>query len=355
LTHIIITAGGTGGHIFPALAVARLLKAQGAEISWIGSQGGLEERLVTEFPFYSISIKGLRGKGLKTLVLAPFRLIKASWQAWSLVHKLKPDLVLGFGGFASGPTGLAAWLNRVPLVIHEQNSISGYTNRSLSRIAKLTLQAFPDAFPASLAITVGNPVRKEITEVPPPAERFLNRSGALRILVLGGSQGAQFLNQTMLAAMKALPENQRPELWNQAGRGEAEALASEYARLKIPARVSPFIEDMVEAYQWADLVVARSGALTVAELAAVGVGSILIPYPHAVDDHQFYNGQYLAKANAAVVIPQNKLQLNEFLIILNQFQDRQQLLKMAEAAKRCAWPTATETVARECMKIVRVG
>lgn len=351
---IVITAGGTGGHIFPALAVAHELKAEGAEIFWIGSKDGLEERLVTEFPFFSISIKGVRGKGFKSLALAPWRLIQAVRQASKILREIKPNLVLGLGGFASGPSGLAAWLQRIPLVIHEQNSIAGLTNRVLSKLACLNLQAFPNAFPEGMAITVGNPVRTEIIEIPPPGERFAHRAGPLKILVLGGSQGAKFLNEHVLAMMKTVSPEERPELWNQTGRGEDAALSQEYASLKITAKVSPFIENMAEAYAWADLVIARSGALTIAELAAAGVGSILIPYPHAVDNHQFYNGQYLAKVGAAVVISQADFKSDEFLNLIKKLQDRKQLMLMAEAARGCAWPNATQDVARHCMRKTHV-
>jgi UDP-N-acetylglucosamine--N-acetylmuramyl-(pentapeptide) pyrophosphoryl-undecaprenol N-acetylglucosamine transferase len=355
LTHkIVITAGGTGGHIFPALAVARVLKADGVDNHWLGSKDGLEERLVTEFPFSSINIKGLRGKGIVTLIKAPGRLIVATFQAWKILGVIKPDLVLGLGGFVSGPTGLAAWLRRIPLVIHEQNSIAGLTNRCLSHLAKSTLQAFSGALPESVAITVGNPVRAEIAAVVPPSERFSGRTGPLKLLVLGGSQGAKFLNETVLAVMKALPIEARPELWNQTGRGEDEALAAEYASLNIAAKVSPFIENMAEAYAWADVVLARSGALTVAELAAVGVGSILIPYPHAVDNHQFYNGKYLANTGAAVLIAQNEVQIAELVVLLEKLRDREELLNMAEAARQCAWPDATQAVARECLKVIEL-
>ncbi|HYF97997.1 MAG TPA: undecaprenyldiphospho-muramoylpentapeptide beta-N-acetylglucosaminyltransferase, partial [Coxiellaceae bacterium] len=278
---IVITAGGTGGHIFPALAVARELKARGAEIYWIGSKGGLEEQLVTEFPFFAVDIKGVRGKGAKALVQAPWRLTQAIHQARKILKEIKPHLVLGLGGFVSGPTGFAAWLSKIPLVIHEQNSIAGLTNRLLSRFAVLSFQAFPGALSDSVAVTVGNPVRADIVAVLPPEERFAHRIGPLRILVLGGSQGAQFLNQQVLLAMKAMAPELRPELWNQTGKNEDQALAAEYAALKIAVKVSPFIENMAEAYAWADLVVARAGALTIAELSAAGVASILIPYPHA--------------------------------------------------------------------------
>ncbi len=346
---IIVTAGGTGGHIFPALAVARELKAQGVEVYWVGSKDSMEERLVTEFPFFAIDIKGVRGKGLKTLLLAPWRLMQAILQAFKVLNTVQPDLILGLGGFASGPTGFAAWVKKIPLVIHEQNSIAGVTNRILTRLATLSLQAFPDALSKN-ALTVGNPVRPEIAALPAPQERFAGRQGPLKLLVLGGSLGAKFLNETVLELMTLLPSDMCPKLWNQSGRGEDEALQAKYDSLNIAAKVSPFIENMAEAYAWADLVIARAGALTIAELAAAGVPSILIPFPYAVDDHQFHNGQYLVKAGAAVVIPQADLQMPELLEWFLKLQDRKQLLTMAEAARLCAWPNATQNVAQECLK-----
>ncbi len=352
MSKVIITAGGTGGHIFPALAVARELKAKGLEVHWIGSRGGLEERLVTEFPFSSISIKGLRGKSFSAWFWAPWRLIQSTWQAWKAIRRIQPQLVIGLGGFVTGPTGLAAWLARVPLLIHEQNAIAGYTNRLLSKIASLTLQAFPHTFSEKTqVITVGNPVRPEIIALPTPEARLAGRTGPLRILVLGGSLGAHFLNQMLLEAMPLLMPT--PFLWQQSGREAEQSLIEHYAALKIEVKVSAFIEDMAQAYAWADLVIARAGALTVAELAAAGVASILIPYPHAVDNHQFYNGHYLASVGAAVVIPQNAFRLNEFLELLEGYQkERESLLKMAKAARQQAWPHSSAEVVQHCLGII---
>ncbi|MGH8528505.1 MAG: undecaprenyldiphospho-muramoylpentapeptide beta-N-acetylglucosaminyltransferase, partial [Nevskiales bacterium] len=311
--NIVIMAGGTGGHVFPALAVAQELRNRGHRVSWIGTQAGLEAKLVPQqgFPIEWISIGGLRGKNALTLVTAPFKLLLAVLQALGILRRLQPALVLGLGGFAAGPGGLAAWMLRRPLAIHEQNAVAGYTNRLLARIASRVLQAFPDTFGAEFkAVAVGNPVRSDIAQLPPPAARAQLRSGPVRVLVLGGSLGAKALNTLVPQALARLAPEQRPEVWHQAGRTlkVAQQHYFELAKQMDGAlRVTAFIDDMAAAYAWADLVICRAGALTIAELAAAGLAAILVPFPHAVDDHQTVNGQYLVQVGAALMIQERDL------------------------------------------------
>ncbi len=294
MKRILIIAGGTGGHIFPALAVAQAIQEHDVEVCWLGTRDGLEARLVpSKFPMHTISIKALRGMGIIRKLLMPWFLLLATLKAYRIIRKLKPNLVLGMGGYVSGPGGIAAWLARVPLIIHEQNSISGLTNRVLSKIAKTVLQAFPNTFHDKLNIeTTGNPVRPELTESPAPKERFAGRQGPLRILVLGGSRGARAINQQVVQALEQYPRKTDVMVWHQTGQMDYDHVKSMYETIPVEAKVSPFIDDIAHAYCWADIVVCRAGALTVSEIAAVGVGAIFIPYPFAVDDHQFHNSRY---------------------------------------------------------------
>ncbi|MDH5180876.1 MAG: undecaprenyldiphospho-muramoylpentapeptide beta-N-acetylglucosaminyltransferase [Gammaproteobacteria bacterium] len=353
--HILIMAGGTGGHVFPALAIARYMLEKGVAVTWLGTQAGLEARVVPEagIPICYISVKGLRGKGLAGWLLAPFKLVYALTQAVGVVRKVKPNVVLGLGGFVTGPGGMAAWLMRKPLVIHEQNAIPGMTNRLLSRFAKRVLEAFPGSFPASAKLLhTGNPVRKEISALSEPVARMAQHQDRLRLLVIGGSLGAQALNETLPGALAMLDEAQRPEVWHQTGANKSEATQAMYDELKIAARVAPFINDMAEAYGWADLVICRAGALTLSELCAAGVGSILVPYPHAVDDHQTWNARSLVNEAAAILLPQHELTIEKLAGLLQSLlqKDRQQLLQMAQAARRLARPQATEQVAAICLE-----
>lgn len=353
---ILIMAGGTGGHVFPALAIARYLQTQGVAVTWLGTRAGLEARVVPEagIPIKYISVKGLRGKGLVGWALAPFKLVYALSQAIAVCREVKPNVVLGLGGFVTGPGGMAAWLLRKPLVIHEQNAIPGMTNRLLSRFAKRVLEAFPGSFPASAKLThTGNPVREDIAVLPEPQSRLAGRSGPVRLLLIGGSLGAQALNETLPRALAAIPAAMRPEVWHQTGANKAESTESIYIELGVAAKVAPFIDDMAEAYNWADLVICRAGALTLAELCAVGLGSILVPYPHAVDDHQTHNATSLTKAGAAILIPQTELNAESLAGHLNELlqTERQALLKMAQAARQLAMPKATEVVAGICLEV----
>jgi UDP-N-acetylglucosamine--N-acetylmuramyl-(pentapeptide) pyrophosphoryl-undecaprenol N-acetylglucosamine transferase len=333
--------------------VAERLQAHGAPVVWIGTRRGLEATLVPKagIPMEWIGVAGLRGKSLRQRWLTPVMLSQALWQAGMILRRLRPPVVLGMGGFASGPGGVMARLFGIPLVVHEQNAIAGMTNRWLSRIARRVLEAFPGTFPPERqAITIGNPVRASIAELPPPVERFAGQTGRCRLLVLGGSQGALALNQLVPQALARLPESERPEVWHQAGGQLHEAAEAAYQEAGMTARLTPFIENMAEAYGWADLVLCRAGALTIAELAAAGVGAILVPFPFAVDDHQTANARFLEREGAALVCQQAELTTERLATLLREWLgDRDRLLRMAEAARRLAKVDAAEQVALACL------
>jgi len=305
---VLILAGGTGGHIFPGLAVARALRERAVPVVWLGSAGGMETRLVPPagIDIETISVKGLRGKGALALVKAPFLLLRSVVQALAILRRLRPRAVLSFGGYAAGPGGIGAWLLRRPLLVHEQNRAPGLTNRVLSRLARRVLCGFPGSFPEGRAEVVGNPVRPEIAALPAPSERLAGRRGPARLLVLGGSQGANALNQILPQVLAGLPADQRPQVRHQCGERHADATRAVYEAAGVTASVEAFIADMADAYGWADLVVCRAGALTLAELCAAGVGSVLVPFPAAVDDHQTRNADYLVEAGAAVLVPEGE-------------------------------------------------
>lgn len=350
----LMMAGGTGGHVFPALATARALQERGHEVYWLGASGGMEERLVgnTDIPLSTIHISGLRGKGKLALLLAPFRLMRALGEAWTLLRRINPDCVVGMGGFVTGPGGVAAWMQRRPLVVHEQNAVAGMTNRWLTRFAETVLEAFPGSF-GDKVITrcTGNPVRKDVAGLPEPAERFAGRTGPVRILVVGGSLGAQVFNEQLPRALALLPEADRPQVRHQCGEKNLEAAQQSYDAAGVKASVEPFIADMAEAYAWADLVVCRAGALTVSELCAAGVGAILVPFPHAVDDHQTRNGQHMVKAGAAILVPQPRFTPEALADTLKGLSsDREKILGMAQAARSLARPDATERVVNYCLE-----
>ncbi|MBK1716470.1 undecaprenyldiphospho-muramoylpentapeptide beta-N-acetylglucosaminyltransferase [Thiocystis violacea] len=354
-----VMAGGTGGHVFPALAVAEHLREQGARVFWIGTRQGMESRLVPEHGFEMewIRIEGLRGKGVGPVLKAPFRLAGALWQAGGILRRRRPALVLGMGGFASGPGGLAARALGVPLLIHEQNFVPGLTNQWLARIANQVFEAFPGSFPVGRgAVATGNPVRREILDIPEPRERFSSRTGVPRLLVLGGSLGAQALNETVPRALAAMPSAGRPLVRHQAGERTIDTARAAYRQAGVEADVVPFIKDMAEAYAWADLVVCRSGALTVSELAAAGVGSILVPYPFAVDDHQVGNARYLSDVGAARLVIQRDLTSAGLMDSLTELlADRTRLLAMAEAARGRARPEAAARIAAVCLQLAAGG
>lgn len=358
VTRVMIMAGGTGGHVFPALAVAERLRAEGAEVLWLGTRNGLEAGIVPRagFRLETVMIAGLRGKGPIGWLLLPLRLLFAMLQSLAIIMRFRPMVVLGMGGFVAGPGGLVTWMLRKPLLIHEQNAIAGMTNRWLARLATRTLIAFPAALPARLQpVVTGNPVRDAIAALPPPAQRLAGRSGPLHLLVLGGSQGARSLNRVVPAALAALPQGQRPLIRHQAGRGADDALRQAYASASVDAVVEPFIEDMAEAYAWADLVVCRAGALTIAELTATGIGAILVPFPHAVDDHQTHNAAGLVDAGAAVIVRDDEglapgLE-SALQALLTAADGRARLQAMAEAARGLARPDAAGEVARHCREL----
>lgn len=352
---VLILAGGTGGHVFPALAVADELRARGVPVVWMGTRRGLEAEIVPARGIRAelLSVRGLRGTGLVRLVTAPWVLSAALAAALRIVRRERPRAVLGMGGFAAGPGGLAAWLLRRPLVVHEQNAVAGLTNRVLARFARRVLCSFPGTFGDALgAVVVGNPVRREIASLPSPRERLAGRSGALRLLVLGGSQGALSLNRIVPAALSGLASDEAVAVRHQAGHRTLEEARQAYRDAGVDARVEAFIEDMAEAYGWADLVVGRAGALTVAELAAAGVGSVLVPYPHAVDDHQRRNAAWLVDVGAAVLLSPGSLSAGVLEDTLRPLlRDRRQILGMAEAARERARPDAASVVAEACLDV----
>ncbi|ODC02699.1 undecaprenyldiphospho-muramoylpentapeptide beta-N-acetylglucosaminyltransferase [Terasakiispira papahanaumokuakeensis] len=353
---VMIMAGGTGGHIFPGLEIARALQAQGHFVCWLGSAGRMETRLVPEagIDLDTVTIDGLRGKGRLSLLAAPWRLLKATLQARRIIRRRRPDVILGLGGFASGPGGLAArWLG-VPLYVHEQNAIAGVTNRVLSRWARRTLAAFPGAFPEPQAVSVvGNPVREAIRQLPAPvldparAVQSLGDTAAHppRLLVVGGSLGAQVLNEQVPKALAQLAASLRPEVRHQAGRDKDEVTRQAYCDAGVEAQVSDFIGDMAAAFAWADLVICRAGALTVSELACAGVASILVPLPIAVDDHQTMNARFLSEGGAAILMPQPELVQGALIPTLQGLlADTDRLHDMALKARALARPDATDAV-----------
>ena len=351
---VLVMAGGTGGHVFPALAVAEALRARQLEVVWMGTRHGLEARVVPQagIPVEWITIGGLRGKDLATRLAAPFKVGMAVFQALRIMWRVQPAVVLGMGGYASGPGGLAAWLTRRPLVIHEQNAIAGTTNRLLSRLAQRVLAAFPGAFLGGVPVeVVGNPVRASIAALPPPDERLAGREGRPRLLVMGGSQGARALNEAVPEALARIPEALRPEVRHQAGRTTLEQARDAYARCGVEAEVVEFIDDMAAAYGWADLALCRAGALTGSELAAAGLPAVLVPFPAAVDDHQTLNGGYLVAAGGAVLVPEKQLGPERLARVLaGLLGDRGRRLDMARRARRAARPEALAAIERALLE-----
>lgn len=348
----LIMAGGTGGHVYPALALARELRTRSWQIVWLGTRRGLEARVVPaeNIPIEWLSVGGLRGKGFMTWLTAPLRLARSLFEALAVMRRHRPTVVVGLGGFVSGPGGIAAWLTRRPLLIHEQNAIAGFTNRALARVARGVYTAFPDAFGAGVVTRViGNPVRREICALPTPAERFAQRSGPIRILVVGGSLGAARLNAVLPHALARLAGNIAVEVRHQSGERWIDAARRAYTEAGVAARVTPFIEDMAEAYGWADLVICRAGALTISELAAAGVGAILVPFPAAVDDHQTYNARYLVTEGAARLIADRELTAERLAAELATLcAGRGKLIAMAERARLLAHTGATAELAAAC-------
>ncbi|MCK8516291.1 undecaprenyldiphospho-muramoylpentapeptide beta-N-acetylglucosaminyltransferase [Methylonatrum kenyense] len=350
---VVIMAAGTGGHVFPGLAVARELLDRGVPVIWLGTEAGLEARLVpaASLPLETLQVRGLRRNGLKGWLQAPVTVIAAVWRAAGILRRHRPRSVLGLGGYVTGPGGVAAWLLRRPLVIHEQNARPGLSNRLLARIARRRLSGFSMRFPGRGQLeVVGNPVRRDFAALAEPAVRYADRSGPLRLLVVGGSLGAQVLNETVPRALAELPSSARPQVRHQSGERTAELARQAYAEAGVSVQLETFIEDMAAAYAWADLVICRAGALTVSELAAAGVASWLVPLPHAVDDHQTANARVLADAGAAVLIPQSDLSAGSLAAALRN-ANRDQLRGMAERARAQAAPRATERVADICLEV----
>lgn len=345
---LLVMAGGTGGHVFPGLAVAKQLQAQGWQIRWLGTADRMEADLVPkhgiEIDF--IKVKGLRGQGVKRLLMAPFQIIAAVMQAKRHIKAWQPDVVLGMGGYVSGPGGLAARLLGIPLVLHEQNAVAGLTNSWLAKVASKVFQAFPGAF--SAAEVVGNPVRQDLANLPRPRERFAQRDGRIRILVMGGSQGARILNQTLPAVFSLLGDNY--EVRHQAGKGNAQSVNDAYQESSVShVEVSEFIDDVAEAYEWADLIVCRSGALTVSEVSAVGLAAIFVPFMHK-DRQQALNADHLVAAGAACMIEQPDLTVELMANTIAKL-DRSALTTMAEKARDHAKPNADVTVANAIIEL----
>jgi UDP-N-acetylglucosamine--N-acetylmuramyl-(pentapeptide) pyrophosphoryl-undecaprenol N-acetylglucosamine transferase len=355
---ILVMAGGTGGHVYPALAVARALQNESQEVVWLGTHLGLESRVVPEagIEIEWISVKGLRRKGVLALIIAPVQMAWALAQALAVIFRRRPAAVLGMGGFASGPGGVAAWLTRRPLVIHEQNAAAGLTNRLLARLARVVLQAFPGSFNSSIDVeTVGNPVREDIAALPDPGARYPGREGPLRLLVLGGSQGALSLNNTVPAALALLPEDMRPVVRHQCGERTIDVARTAYDGSGLDVELLPFIEDMASAYAWADLVVCRAGALTVAELCAVGLPALFIPYPSAVDDHQTANAKGMADAGAAAIIQESDLSDRSLAELLKEWLlGRDELQSRAETARTLAMPNSLNRISNICLELAGV-
>ena len=348
----LVMAGGTGGHIFPGLAVAQALREQGWNVHWLGAPGSMEERLVPPqgFPLETIDFSGVRGKGLLTLALLPLRLLKAFAQAWAVVRRVRPDVVIGLGGYISFPGGMMATLAGKPLILHEQNSVAGMANKVLANVASRVFCAFPNALPG--AQWVGNPLRQAFLQQPPPAERFAGRSGPLRILVVGGSLGAKALNDTVPQALALIPPEQRPQVRHQSGAKQMQALQASYAAAGVQAELTPFIDDTASAYAQADLVICRAGASTVTELAAVGTAAIYVPFPHAVDDHQTTNARFVVDAGGGWVVQQTALSPEKLAHMIQNMQ-RSTLLETAQKAKMMQKTEATAAVVAACQELAR--
>lgn len=349
----LVMAGGTGGHIFPGLAVAEALRERGWRVHWLGAPDSMESRLVPPrgIPLETIDFGGVRGKGVVTLALLPLRLLRAFWQALQVVRRVKPDVVLGLGGYISFPGGMMGVLAGKPLVLHEQNSVAGMANKVLAGVADRVFTAFPNALGKSQ--WVGNPLRAAFLRQPGPAERFAGRSGPLRLLVVGGSLGAKALNDTVPQALALIPSSQRPQVLHQSGEKQIDALRANYTAAGVLAELTPFIDDTAQAFADADLIVCRAGASTVTEIAAVGAAALLVPFPHAVDDHQTTNARFLTDAGGAWLVQQNKLTPQMLASRLQSLQ-RDQLLAMAEKAKQMEKTNAVAAVVSACEQLAKV-
>lgn len=349
----LVMAGGTGGHIFPGLALAEALRAKGWRVHWLGVPGSMEERLVPPrgFAFEAVQFSGVRGKGLTTLVQLPGRLLRAFWQSWQAVRRVQPDVVIGLGGYVTFPGGLMGVLAGKPLVLHEQNSVAGMANKVLARVATRIFSAYPHALPK--AEWVGNPLRAEFLQQPAPAQRFAGRTGPLRLLVLGGSLGAQGLNDVVPQALALMPAAQRPQVLHQSGSLHIEALRALYARLGVQGQLTPFIDGTAQAMADADLLVCRAGASTVTEIAAVGAAAVFVPFPHAVDDHQTHNARFLVEAGAAVLVQQRDLTPESLQKIIMK-SERNMLMQQAQSAKKMQKTEAVNQMVAACEQLAGV-
>ena len=349
---VLIMAGGTGGHIFPGIAVGRELDRRGVPVVWLGGETGLEGRLVPQagFALETLAFSGVRGKGLLTLLLAPLRLLRAVFAARAVLRRVRPRSVLSMGGYAAAPGGIAAWMARVPLVVHEQNRVAGMTNRLLARFARRVLAGFDQVLPA--CEWTGNPVRAEIVALPDPGSRMAQSSAPLRLLVLGGSQGAQSLNSILPQVLSRLAASRELTIRHQCGARHVQSTREAYAMAFLDGDTQPFIPDRAPAYAWADLVVCRAGPLTIAEICPAGVASVLVPFPKAVDDHQTRNAEVLVEAGAAQLVAEGEGFAERLHATLDAcLQDRAQLLAMARSARALARPQATARIADVCLEV----
>ncbi|MDX1320483.1 MAG: undecaprenyldiphospho-muramoylpentapeptide beta-N-acetylglucosaminyltransferase [Oceanospirillum sp.] len=347
---VLLMAGGTGGHVIPALSLAERFAAEGLKVEWLGSPQGIENRLVPAagITLNHIDVVGLRGKGLLRKLAAPFLILKAVQQAVSVLRRFRPDFVVGLGGFASGPGGIAARMLGIPVYIHEQNAVAGMTNRWLSKVARQTFAAFPKAFSDQVgAVVTGNPVRESLLSIP---DKTVIKT-PVKVLVVGGSLGAQVFNERLPEALSKLPAEVRPEVWHQSGKGKLASTEENYQRFEVSARTQEFIDDMTGAFDWADLVICRAGALTVSELAAAGRASVLVPLPIAVDDHQTANARFLVEADAGILLPQKEMDTDHLAKVLGDLVgDPEKILAMGKNARRVARPLATEAVVQGCLE-----
>ncbi|MFA7400698.1 MAG: undecaprenyldiphospho-muramoylpentapeptide beta-N-acetylglucosaminyltransferase [Sideroxydans sp.] len=347
---ILIMAGGTGGHIYPGLAVADALRAQGWNVVWLGAPNSMEAELVPKhgYPVAWVNFSGVRGKGVMRLLTLPFTLLRALGQSADAIFRHRPDVVLGMGGYITMPGGLMAAILRRPLVIHEQNSIAGMSNKVLAKLATKVMSGFPDVLKGTQ--WCGNPVRADIAAVADPQARFANRNGKLNVLVVGGSLGAQALNEALPKTLALMSEAERPNVLHQTGKKHFETVQKLYEQAGVQADIRAFLDDMANQYANADVVICRAGALTIAELAAAGVASVLVPFPHAVDDHQTYNARFLSEQGAALLVPQTELNAEKLAQLLREMT-REKLLAMAQAARNLAKPDATQQVAQVCVAL----
>ncbi|KFJ10802.1 undecaprenyldiphospho-muramoylpentapeptide beta-N-acetylglucosaminyltransferase [Delftia acidovorans] len=346
----LIMAGGTGGHIFPGLAVAQALRERGWNVRWLGAPGSMESRIVPAqgFPLETIEFSGVRGKGIMTLAFLPMRLLRAFWQALAVVRRVKPDVVVGLGGYISFPGGMMAVLAGKPLVLHEQNSVAGMANKVLASVSHRIFTAFPNVFPKGR--WVGNPLRQAFTEQPAPEQRFAGRSGPLRLLVVGGSLGAKALNEIVPQALALIPADVRPVVLHQSGAAQIDALRANYAAAGVQAELTPFIDDTARAFAEADVIVCRAGASTVTEIAAVGAAAIYVPFPSAVDDHQTTNARFLVDAGGGWLMQQSALTAQSLAEMLQNMQ-RATLLERAGKAKKMQKTDATAEVVAACEEL----